>query len=141
MRTAILAAILLSSTPALAQPDDELELEPEPAPDPVDAEPVADPEPAPAGIAGAGDFGLGGDGTLSGLVGVHGRYQVNDDLGLEAVLAVDFYTAEGYADAFGLGAAAQWRLRTWSSGVIAAAGGLDIVSATLTAPAMIDATV
>lgn len=53
---------------------------------------------APGSLAGAdgmkGKIGVGSDASLSGVAGVSGRYAVDDNFGLQAILAVDVYSPE-----------------------------------------------
>lgn len=48
---------------------------------------------SPAGAEGMkGKIGVGSDASLSGVAGVSGRYAVDDNFGVQAILAVDLYS-------------------------------------------------
>jgi hypothetical protein len=113
-------------------PEAETTAAPTPAPEPVAAA-------APTGIAGPGAYGVGGASTLAGLAGMHGRYQVNDDLGVQAVLAARLATVDGGTD-YALGAHLHYRIATWSDGAIAVVGGVDVATGAPATPVMADVT-
>ncbi|MEM9187789.1 MAG: hypothetical protein AAGF12_01335 [Myxococcota bacterium] len=100
---------------------------------------VADPESDGPLLAGnrsdkGGRFGLGFEGTLGGTIGLNGRYWISHDVGIQGTVSFGFASGSieaGMADTdfssfrLGLGAAAQFRVASWSDGALSAFGGLD----------------
>ena len=84
----------------------------------------------------AGDFGVGGEGTLGGTTGVQARLMLGPTVGVQLTLGVAILTAnpEGSMASrtetgFGVGLSLQFRIFGWADGYAAILAGLDFQTA------------